>query len=64
MAKKTTSKQRVDFSAQSAEDVRATLAEYRAQLATMTLSLTARQPSEKRALRRNIARALTALRTK
>jgi len=60
MAKKT-SVIKENFAAQSAEELNKFIKESRAKVQDLNLSLSAGNPSEKRALRRSIARALTAL---
>lgn len=59
MSKKTSKKE--DFTAQSADELQKFVTDSRKKLETLSLSLSSKNPAEKRMLRRSVARALTAL---
>lgn len=60
--KKTTHKE--DFSAKSIDELHAFVAETRNKVTNLNMTLSAKNPVEKRALRRSIARALTQIAAK
>jgi ribosomal protein L29 len=59
MSKKKSPKE--SFSSKSAEELQKFIGEARKKIEDLTMSLSAKNPSEKRSLRRSVARALTAL---
>ncbi len=62
MAKKTTKK--MDFMTMSADELQKFVVDSNKKIEELTMSLSAKNATEKRSLRRSVARALTALRTK
>ena len=63
MAKKTTIP-KVDFAAMSSDELQKFVVDSNKKIEALAMSLSSKNPIEKRALRRSVARALTALRTK